>query len=377
MTHPAAVLALPLVVGAGIACGDSTIRHPLPEALPDPSGPTLANNTSPPAAMEPERAKRWMALRRAVLDARPGAVIGVLEGGGPSMFGSIQDVEIDGRGEIYVLDRLSSAIIVFDSTGTILAELGGEGDGPLEFRLPVAFDLLENGTLVVEELGGALKLFERHGPQFEFLGRTMIASFARDMCALGNRVFAESGFSSYEGLVAEYAPDSSTPVRSFGDGYAFGSELTRMQMNHGSLACLSGSDRVAFGFRTQPRVDLYSSAGKRLWTAGVADYVQGWTLEAPPEEGGTVATPRPPSEWLFGLRPFYGDHLIAVYNRQMSSTSEEGSRTYLVDASTGWGALIGVDLERIVAIGGSMYVTMPRGLYPRLRVWHLDAAASG
>ncbi|WP_419948407.1 hypothetical protein [Candidatus Palauibacter sp.] len=286
---------------------------------------------------------------------------------------------IDEGSQIYVLDRINSAVTVFDSTGAIVATFGGDGDGPLEFRLPVAFDLLEDGTLVIEELGGALKTFSRSEAGFDFRARIPIGSFARDMCALDNRVFAESGYPSYEGLLAEYAPeDAGEPLRSFGEGYAYGTELLRMQMNHGSLACLPGPGRVAFGFRAMPRVDLYSAAGKLLWTAGITDYVQGWTVETPQQDAGAaVSTPDFPKEWLVGLRPVAGDHIVAVYRRQMSAMSDREFRTYLIDSATGWGALVGDLLEPVAAIGGSIYVTVPSGPFPRLRVWRMREESTG
>ncbi|WP_419161749.1 hypothetical protein [Candidatus Palauibacter sp.] len=372
------IAALAILV-VGVACADEGVRHPVREAMPDPAGPMLAHDTLPPAALNSEAAARWAAVRRAILDARPGAVIGTLEGGGSSMFGAVTDVKIDERGQIYVLDRLNSAITVFDSVGTVLAGFGGEGEGPLEFRLPIVLGLLEDGTLVVEELGGALKRFEREEDGFAFLARTPIGGLARAMCVVGNRIFAESGFGLYEGLLAEYAADGpEEPLRSFGDEYSYGSEMTRMQMNQGSLACLANPARVAFGFRAQPRLDLYSAEGDYIWTAGVADYVQGWTVEDTRDDGRPVVTTGGfPSEWLVGLSAASDDYIVAVYRRQMSETAEAVPRAYLIDAATGWGALIGTMEGRVAAIGRGLYVTVLDGLYPRLRVWHMHAGSPG
>jgi hypothetical protein len=69
--------------------------------------------------------------------ARIGAVEGA-EGDNPYVFSSIWDVHVDGLGRVYVLDRQASEIRVFDSKGRHVRTLGGEGDGPGEFRGPIA-----------------------------------------------------------------------------------------------------------------------------------------------------------------------------------------------------------------------------------------------
>ena len=54
--------------------------------------------------------------------------------GGPSAFGSVIDVEVNGRGDIFVLDGQAAQIPVFTAQGGFLRTLGRRGQGPGEFQ---------------------------------------------------------------------------------------------------------------------------------------------------------------------------------------------------------------------------------------------------
>lgn len=62
--------------------------------------------------------------------------IGEFEGEDAYLFSRISAVAADPRGRILVVDRGVSEVRVFDPDGGFLFRLGGEGDGPEEFRTP-------------------------------------------------------------------------------------------------------------------------------------------------------------------------------------------------------------------------------------------------
>jgi hypothetical protein len=75
--------------------------------------------------------------------------IGSLEGEGPSTFGQIIALEIDALGRIYVLDRLAQELRVFGPDGEHIRTIGGEGEGPGEFRGANGLGWGPNGNLWV------------------------------------------------------------------------------------------------------------------------------------------------------------------------------------------------------------------------------------
>ena len=85
--------------------------------------------------------------------------VGVLDGDPREMFATIPRVAFDARGNLYVFDRgpgLHSGdlrVVIFDGSGVFLRELGSVGDGPGEFRQPLSYAVLRDGTVVVGDIG--------------------------------------------------------------------------------------------------------------------------------------------------------------------------------------------------------------------------------
>lgn len=62
--------------------------------------------------------------------------IGVAEGKEPYMFGRISGIAVDEQGRIFVADRQAHEVRVFDSEGTHLFSIGGQGEGPGQLNRP-------------------------------------------------------------------------------------------------------------------------------------------------------------------------------------------------------------------------------------------------
>jgi hypothetical protein len=61
-------------------------------------------------------------------------------------------VAVDGEHSIYVLDRGSNRVVVFDSSGAFVRTLGGEGGGPGEMRFPFAIGVSPAGVVSVFDI---------------------------------------------------------------------------------------------------------------------------------------------------------------------------------------------------------------------------------
>ena len=72
-----------------------------------------------------------------------------------------------GTGRVYVADRGGNRVAIFDASGTYVGQLGRQGDGPGEFRLPSALTLGPGGTVVA--LDGRRGLLSRWSSDGEFL----------------------------------------------------------------------------------------------------------------------------------------------------------------------------------------------------------------
>ena len=90
--------------------------------------------------------------------------IGVLEGDENYMFGAIGDIDVDEKGNIYVLDPKFSRIQKYDENGKFLFSLPvKEGDGPDEAHYILSMAITKNGNIWI--LGGNRKIliFNREG----------------------------------------------------------------------------------------------------------------------------------------------------------------------------------------------------------------------
>lgn len=68
------------------------------------------------------------------------------------VLGAVADVIVDEDQNVYVLDSQLCRVLVFDGDGRYLRDLGGEGDGPGEFRHPSDLCFLESGVLGVAQI---------------------------------------------------------------------------------------------------------------------------------------------------------------------------------------------------------------------------------
>lgn len=79
--------------------------------------------------------------------------IGKAEGAEHEMFGEISGVVFDAAENLYVLDRQSNRIMVYDRTGRFLRQISKKGQGPGELISPMQLMMGADGNLIVSDLG--------------------------------------------------------------------------------------------------------------------------------------------------------------------------------------------------------------------------------
>ncbi|HEX6040131.1 6-bladed beta-propeller [Longimicrobium sp.] len=117
---------------------------------------------------------RDQALRREVREVFS---VGAADGAGGDVFGAVGDVGFDAAENLYVLDRLNTRVVVFDSTGRFVRTLGRRGGGPGELTAPQQMAVSRDGEVTVSDAGRrALVVFGRGGTarSVPFPGVTML-----------------------------------------------------------------------------------------------------------------------------------------------------------------------------------------------------------
>ncbi len=72
------------------------------------------------------------------------------------VFGVIRDIKIADNGDVWTLDRQLCQVLHFDCNGQLLHMFGRPGEGPDDFREPMAIDINDDGRLVVFEAQPAI-----------------------------------------------------------------------------------------------------------------------------------------------------------------------------------------------------------------------------
>ncbi|MYA32283.1 MAG: hypothetical protein F4164_12380 [Gemmatimonadales bacterium] len=353
-------------------CGDSRrVHHPLPEAIAElerEATTVILPDTVPPPTMNAEKAARWIAMRRAILAARPGATIGTLDRDGPELLGSILRVKLAHDGEILILDSMNGRVVAFGSDGTTKTWFGRLGDGPMELR--TARDLERYGDSLFVAQSGLLKIYGRTHRGYEWRGEMPLPVEINSICVLASGIFG----------ITLGAP--ATAVRrlsvfgendlAFGRGYTHGWEFAQRRLSTGLGTCVGTPARIIHGFEELPALRAYSPSGVIQWSATFKDYWQGYWIETPGR--ASLQSPMPPHEILMGLDVIGRGFVVATYLR-VDQRGEFMTRAYLLDAETGEGGLVEETTRpdrQIMAAGRHQYVTYIRGLYPRFRIWHMD-----
>ncbi len=103
--------------------------------------------------------------------------VGTFSGQDWETFGRIADVDFDADGNLYILDEGNYRVVVLDRDGAPVRMIGSQGEGPGEFSAPASAAILEDGRLVVYDMGfPAFKVFD---PAGSFVGSTTVNPLQR------------------------------------------------------------------------------------------------------------------------------------------------------------------------------------------------------
>lgn len=79
--------------------------------------------------------------------------IGRADGAAHQAFGIVAGVAFDANDNLYVLDRQSAHVLVYDRTGRFVRQIGTQGQGPGELMAPLQLTVAGDGTVIVSDIG--------------------------------------------------------------------------------------------------------------------------------------------------------------------------------------------------------------------------------
>lgn len=128
--------------------------------------------------------------------------IGRAEGAAHEMFGIVAGVAFDVADNLYVLDRQSARVLVYNRAGRFIRQIGSQGEGPGELMVPLQLTIGGDGTIIILDMGRpGYSLFR---PDGTFLRNVLVENWTP---ALGGGI----GWHPRGGVVATYRQPMGPP----------------------------------------------------------------------------------------------------------------------------------------------------------------------
>lgn len=324
------------------------ISHPTPDNIPVDGSVVGASGI--PTGLAGEELEDWLGVRDALRQSEVVVTIGRLGEVGDDetdIFGWVTDAKFDADGNVVVLDRMAQDVRVFDVAGRFLTSFGGNGDGPGEFRDPVGLAILSGGRIVVADRRGRLETFAKNDSGYVYAGRHPVPSDLRmreGLCHIAGRLFLSVWEQESNAVIHEVPLLPEGVAKTFGRGYGSRYPLVQRLLTDGPIGCLGDPVQVVFAFEQLPVLRSYNAeSGAELWTAVVADYMQGQIVEN--RSTGSVG-------YLSGLKDIAmaatgvrGKYILYQTGRGERAAPDEAQiRSYLLDATSGNGGLVSTTL---------------------------------
>ncbi len=323
------------------------INHPTPDNIPF-DGPVVGASEVP-AGLVGERLDEWLGARDALRRSEVVVTIGKLGEVGDNdeeVFGWVADAKFDAGGNVVVLDRLARLVTVFDPAGRFLTKFGRGGEGPGEFGDAIALAILSGGRIAVADSRRHLEIFAEKDGGYLYASRHPFPAdlhMREGLCQAGDRLFLSVWHGESNAVVHE-VPLPTHTGRTFGQGYKASYALARQLLSDGPIGCVGDPPRIVHALNALPVLRAYDADdGSEAWTARVADYVQGQIVED--RATGSIAYGSGLKDLAVSVTGVGEGYILYHTVRGEKAAPEEAEvRSYLVDATSGNGALISTNL---------------------------------
>ncbi len=253
-----------ILIGVALVfgCLDAERHHPSPEGLVRPQPPSFTVRIPREAEVSGHRHE----TPPPELDSGSSQlVIGSWAGDDLTQFGRISASAIY-NDRIFVVDNYFSEVRLFDVLGNPMARIGGRGEGPGEFRSPVALAQDDSGRVLVFDGDGRVSYLREFNGQ---LGAALLFRFPGvivDGCVMGDGFFIHGLLPGSGSVVHRYSVDG-RHITSFAEVYRTENRVIRSQVSLGRIACLAETGSVLLAPELLPELRAYAPEGDLLWWA--------------------------------------------------------------------------------------------------------------
>lgn len=341
---------------AGASTSGYDVIHPTAENVPadDQLSAIVSSRKTP---VDTRAAALMTALRNATEVSRFGTV-GPADR--PDVFSEIAAIALGADSTVFVADARMNEIRAFDSSGSARTVASKVPSASTRFRALTGLEWLSSDTLVVGDrsVDRTLRLAAlRRRPGGFDLARSIPLPFGPEsFCAAEGQLFVRGWVE--DGTTIHRYSATGVLEHSFGSGYRSPSRLVREQLSDGVIACVAGSPiRVVEMLESWPYLYGYDAADTRRWISKLEDFTpqiikSGMSPRGRPSvlREGRVAYDVPKALLAIPGTSFV---LLQVGRREPATMKlSRELKSYLIDAGTGEGWLVGSQLPRLFAISG-------------------------
>lgn len=348
------------------------IVHPIADSIAAPPQLAVFVGRGAPESGPAMASLRDFAERLAL--ARPLLTVGELNGPTEYVLGRVLDAKLSTRRELFVLDRQTSGISVYDSLGVFQYQIGRHGEGPGEFNLPVRFFFRGADSLMVIDMWRQIHRYARTGNRMEYVDRLELDAWIRDVCPISDGWVVHVASAGGAEVLHRYDLHSSLRLR-FAQPYRYSRPLVADRVNKAKIACAPDDDLVFLAPLLQDRVEAYNfRSGELKWHAKLEGLSPGRIVET---DGGHKVTTGifddPYFHLLIGIATSQRNPLVVQYGRvsredYLQGTGQYTVETFVLDRSTGRGIYLGEDVPQVLSLGDETVVFLRTGLYPKVEV---------
>lgn len=309
-------------------------------------------------------------LRRAVrIDS-----VGDQDGDEATVIGTINDIAVDSKGRIFVLDMAFQSIRVFAANGKPEFMIGQKGSGPLDLRFGVSIWAEDDGVVAVTDVVLGTKYLAVESKAKARLLRT-VPSRGNPSGACGSKgslITFSSTAQPADKTLRRIGPDGHE-LRRFGDGYDASTPLVRMIMSEGTVGCMGDGSTIS-ALSKLPFVVNHEPSGVVRWRLRLSDFVPGRELEELDEKSRRsigLDPQNPTSSYTFRIAPFGDRHAVIQVGLRTARSLRERVLwarldTYLVDVATGRAVFVSSTLPMLDELRGVELFGFDNDPYPRV-----------
>lgn len=309
-------------------------------------------------------------LRRAVRTDS----VGDQDGDEATVIGTINDIAVDSRGRIFVLDMAFQSIRVFDANGNPAFMVGQKGSGPLDLRFGVSIWAEDDGAIAVTDVVLGTKYLALESKAKARLLRTVPSiGDPSSACGSNGSLITFSTTAQPGDKPLRRVGLDGRELRRFGEGYAASTPLVRMIMSEGTVGCMRDGSTIS-ALSKLPLIVNHDQNGAVRWRLRLRDFIAGREIEEVDEKSRRsigLDPKNPTSSYVYRVAPIGDGHAaIQVGLRTARSIRERvlwaRLDTYLVEVATGKAVFVSSSLPMVDELRGTELFGFDNDPYPRV-----------